>query len=76
MIYFTQPKNFETNTDDNLVVGYYHGKAIIRNADRDLYFMYCEEAQAPEGTVIPSNELSPLSVLPEDEQKKIMQIYL
>lgn len=76
MIYFTQPKNFETNTDDNLVIGYYHGKAIVRNSYNDLFFIYCEEAHAPEGTVIPSNELSPLCVLSDEEQNEIIQLYL
>lgn len=76
MIYHTTPRNFETNVDDNLVIGYYHGKAIIRNAFGDLCFMQCEEAHAPEGTVIASNELTPLSVLQKEEQDEIKKIYL
>ena len=75
MLYFTQPRNFETNVDDNLVIGYFNGKSIVRNAYGELFYILCEEAHAPEGTVIPSNEISPITFLPKDEQDAIINIF-
>lgn len=75
MIYFTQPRNFETNIDDNLVIGYFNGKSIVRNAYGELFYILCEEAHAPEGTVIPSNEITPISYLPKAEQETIINIF-
>lgn len=60
----------------NLVIGYFHGKAIIRNESSDLYYLECEEQIAPVGTVIESDGLFSIKLLPEKERSEIIDIYM
>ena len=56
------------------VSGYYQEKAILKK-DGHLFFMKCEEADAPSGTMVDGSPVLPISKLPEKEQLDIIQIY-
>lgn len=75
MKYFKDPKHFERNVDENFVIGYHNGKAIVRNALGEFGFIVCEECHAPEGSVVPNDEFAPISFLSADEQHEIISIY-
>lgn len=68
--------NFESLNYENLVVGYYNGKAIVKNEESTLFYMECPEKIAPEGSVLQNEDIRPISELPEDEQIEIIAIYL
>lgn len=76
MKFMKEPKNFESENWNYLVIGYYRGKAIIKNEAARLYFMRCEEEQAPIGTVVSQGKaLEPIEKLNQEEQEKINEIY-
>ena len=56
------------------VTGYYQGKSILKREDH-LFFMKCEEAEAPTGTMVEVDAAKPVSELSEKEQLEIFQIY-
>lgn len=56
------------------VSGYYQEKAILKK-DGYLFFMKCEEADAPSGTMVDGSAVLLISKLPEKEQLDIIQIY-
>lgn len=60
---------------ENLVIGYYNGKAIVKNELGNLFYMECEEQIAPEGTVLENDVLTPISELSVQEQREIHNIY-
>ena len=53
------------------VTGYYQGKSILKREDH-LFFLKCEEAEAPTGTMVEVDAAKPVS---EKEQLEIFQIY-
>ena len=52
MIYVQKPHNFETESWGYLVIGYYREKAIEKDEAGTLFFLSCEENEAPIGTVV------------------------
>lgn len=58
-----------------LVIGYYNGKSIVRDRDNHLFFIRCEESEAPEGSVPSDMKLQDVSRLDIREQKEIYQIF-
>jgi len=71
----TEPVNFEQEDPFYQVVGYYRGKAIARNEDGALFFIRCEELEAPIGTVIPAASTQTIEKLAEEERDIIQNIY-
>lgn len=55
------------------VSGYYQEKAILKK--EGLFFLKCEEADAPTGTMVQGNTARLITELPEKEQQEIRQIY-
>ena len=60
MIYLQKPLNFETESWGYLVIGYYREKAIVKDEAGTLYFLRCEENEAPIGTVVTEQGLEPI----------------
>lgn len=56
------------------VSGYYQEKAILKK-EGQLFFLKCEEADAPTGTMVQGNTARLITELPEKEQQEICQIY-
>lgn len=56
------------------VSGYYQEKAILKK-EGQLFFLKCEEADAPTGTMVQGNTARLITELPEKEQQEIRQIY-
>ena len=54
------------------VTGYYQGKAILKK-DGQLFYVECEEATAPTGTLLEGESVR--SELSKQEQLEIHQIY-
>ena len=50
------------------------GKAILEK-EGQLFFLKCEEADAPTGTMVQGNTARLITELPEKEQQEIRQIY-
>lgn len=73
---YIKPQNIEVNRNYNLVIGYFHGKAIIKNEFDVLFFIEGEECHFPEGTIVETELLNPIKLLPLEEQKEIMSIYM
>lgn len=70
------PKNnFESLNYENLVIGYYNGKAIAKNEQGMLFYLECPENIAPEGSVLDNASVSPISDLDPEEREKIIAIY-
>lgn len=68
--------NFENENWMYLVVGYYEGKAVLKDEEGELFFLECEENEAPEGTCLQDSiEVTPIEVLEEKEQKYISGVY-
>ena len=57
------------------VTGYYQGKSNSKNGKTNLFFLKCEEAEAPTGTMVEVDAAKPVSELSEKEQLEIFQIY-
>ena len=70
-----EPKNFEQEQWNYLAVWNYNGKVIAKNEIAELYYMECEEAIAPIGTVVTEDAVTPIVELDEEEQKEIRRIY-
>mgnify|MGYP000343875111 CR=1 FL=1 len=47
------------------VTGYYQGKSILKREDH-LFFLKCEEAEAPTGTMVEVDAAKPVSELSEE----------
>lgn len=75
MKFIKEPKNFEEEKWNYLVIGYFNGKAIVKNELYRLYFIRCEENEAPIGTVVPEELAEPIEKLSREEQEQIQQIY-
>lgn len=75
MKFVKEPRNFEQESWHNLVIGYFRGKAIVKNELYRLYFIRCEENEAPIGTVVPDGIAEPIEKLEAEEQEQIQQIY-
>lgn len=75
MKFVKEPKNFETEKWNYLVIGYFNEKAIVKNEEGQLYFVRCEEQAAPIGTVIPDGMAEPVEKLSDKEQELIQDIY-
>ena len=54
------------------VSGYYQEKAILKK-EGQLFFLKCEEADAPTGTMVQGNTARLITELPEKEQQEIRQ---
>lgn len=52
--------NFEKIHNDNLVVGYYIDKAIVKNENGYLFYIECDENEAPIGTIADEDMLTTL----------------
>ena len=50
------------------VSGYYQEKAILKK-EGQLFFLKCEEADAPTGTMVQGNTARLITELPEKEQQ-------
>lgn len=71
-----EAKNFEQENWGYLVVGYFEGKAILKDEEGELFFLECEENEAPEGTSLPdSMEVLPIEQLEEKTQRHIYEVY-
>ena len=75
MRYGREPENFEKVYRNYLVIGYYHGKAIVKDELYRLYFIRCEENEAPIGTVAEPDMLGPVEKLSNEEYSRILEIY-
>ena len=51
------------------VTGYYQGKSILKREDH-LFFLKCEEAEAPTGTMVEVDAAKPVSELSENQWKQ------
>ena len=59
MTIFKKPESDKKVRRSNLVIGYYMGKAIVKDEENNiLYFIECEECHAPEGTYIENEALT------------------
>lgn len=76
MTIFKKPESNKKVRRSNLVIGYYMGKAIVKDEENNiLYFIECEECHAPEGTYIENEALTPITSLTTIEQEIIKKIY-
>ena len=75
MKFVREPKNFEQEEWNYLVIGYFNGKAIVKNEAYRLYFIRCEENEAPIGTVVTAGLAEPIEKLSSEEQEQIQDIY-
>lgn len=75
MKFVKEPKNFEEENWNYLVIGYFNGKAIVKNEAYRLFFIRCEEQMAPIGTVVPEGLAEPIEKLGSEEQEQIQEIY-
>lgn len=75
MKFFKEPKQFEEEEWEHLVIGYFHGKAIVKDENGHLFFLKCEEAAAPIGTALPKGLAEPIGKLSSKEQEQIEEIY-
>lgn len=75
MKFFKEPVNFEEEEWEHLVIGYFHGKAIVKDENNGLFFLKCEEAVAPIGTTLPKGVAEPIEKLSSTEQEQIEEIY-
>lgn len=60
---------------DLLVIGYYNGKALIKDELDHLFFLECGCNEAPIGTIVEENGLKPISELAEEEQQRVSQLF-
>lgn len=75
MTIFFEPKHGDTYRDDNIVIGHYNSFAIVKNEENQLFYLYARENEAPIGTVIENEYLTPIENLLLSEQRKIRQIF-
>ncbi|NSD68962.1 hypothetical protein [Dorea longicatena] len=67
--------NFEVIHKDNLVIGYYIDKAIVSDEYGRLYYIECDENEAPIGTVADEDMLEDIDNLSEHEREYIIREY-
>lgn len=75
MTIFIDPKHGDTFRDDNVVIGHYNGFAIVKNEEGQLFYLYARENEAPVGTVIENEYLTPIDNLLLSEQRKIRHLF-
>lgn len=75
MILKKRTNDYRTPQKYYLVVGYYNGKAIAKDELNELYYLKCEEAHAPVGTVMEPELLNTIDKLDEAEKERIEKIY-
>lgn len=75
MKFIKEPINFEQENWGYLVIGYFNGKAIVKDESYRLYFIRCEEQAAPIGTVVSGNLAKSIEKLNSVEQEQIQGIY-
>lgn len=75
MKFIKEPKNFEQEHWAYLVIGYYNGKAIVKDEVERLYFIRCEEEHAPIGTMVTEDLPESIEKLSAEEQENIQKIY-
>ncbi|MEF9839455.1 MAG: hypothetical protein RR869_08685 [Lachnospiraceae bacterium] len=75
MKFYKEPKNFEEVQGNYLVIGYYRQKAIVKDENNRLYFIDCNENEAPIGTVVSGEEITIVEKLNQEEQESIQEIY-
>ena len=75
MKFFKEPKQFEEEEWEHLVIGYFHGKAIVKDENGHLFFLKCKEAAAPIVTALPKGLAEPIGKLSSTEQEQIEEIY-
>lgn len=68
-------ETFEKAYENLRVIGYYRGKAIVKDELHQLYFIRCEENEAPIGDIMERRVLEPLEKLDWQEQESIQVIY-
>lgn len=73
---YKKPSNIEKLRNENLVIGYFKGKAIVKNDRNLLFFIECDECHAPEGTYVENEALTSIRALPEKERKEIEEIFV
>lgn len=67
--------NFERIHNDNLVVGRYKNLAIVKNEMGALYYIECDENEAPIGTIVDDDMLNPINNLMSHERQYIYRIF-
>lgn len=67
--------NFEKIHNDNLVVGYYIDKAIVKNKNGYLFYIECDENEAPIGTIADEDMLTSISELQKHEKDYISRVF-
>lgn len=75
MKFLREPKNFEEENWNYLVIGYFNGKAIVKSEANQLYFIRCDEEASPIGTAVPEGLAEPIEKLSSEEQEQIQEIY-
>lgn len=71
-----EAKNFEEENWAYLSIGYHSGKAVLKDEAGDLYYMECEEEEAPIGTMVSEGaDIKSIGELGEEERIEILQIY-
>lgn len=58
-----------------VVVGYYHGKAILLDRDYQVFYLECSSEEAPIGTVIVSDQTIPVGWLEAEERRRIEALF-
>lgn len=75
MKYYREPENFERVYENYLVIGYYRGKAIVKDELHQLYFIQCEEDLVSIGTIVEKECLETVKHLKPEEQMEIQKFY-
>lgn len=75
MKYYREPENFERVYQNYLVIGYYQGKAIVKDEQHHLFYIQCEERLAPIGTIVEKDCLEAVENLKPREQREIEKFY-
>lgn len=74
MTMFTRDEEFN-EIIDNVVVGYYQGKCIVKDENDNLFFIECEGEYLPVGTTLFNHTLQPISDLNVDEQDELLSFF-
>lgn len=61
--------------EDNEIVGYFNGKAIVKTESDQFYFSEIPESLLTFGETIHPNDLTPITALSDKEQKKIRKLF-
>lgn len=60
---------------DNVIIAYYKGMGIIEDEYGNLYFMKCDEEQAPIGTIAEDDAIVSIKNLPEELSTEIKTVF-